>query len=78
MFKAVGVGARKDGAKYAVKVDYFDDRATPNRKVNTLTHTVSTMAELRSAVDAQLAALKAADLIGSLHAQVASVILGSN
>lgn len=77
MFTAIGVGVSKDGQKYNVKVDYFDDRVVPNVLVCAIVHSVTTQAELVSAVQAQLTALKNADQLATLNAAVTGKVLGS-
>jgi hypothetical protein len=77
MFRAVGVGVKRNGTKYDVRVDYQDDRVTPPKSVGVMTHTVATQAELLTAVNAQLQTLKDNDREATLSAAVAGKVLGT-
>jgi hypothetical protein len=77
MFRAVGVGVKRNGTEYDVLVDYQDDRATPPKSVGKVTHTVSSQAELMTEVNAHLAGLRDNDREATLNALVAGRVLAT-
>lgn len=76
MYQALGRGVvKKAGGAFEVKVEILDDRT--GQRVRFQSYTVSSMTELRQAVQTDLKALAASEQDAALNAAVVDVLLGS-
>lgn len=79
MFRAVGVGVKRDALKglVTVKVQFEDDRVKPPKALGEREYTSTTVDGVVADIDTQLAAMKNAEEDSTLNARVVGKVLAS-
>lgn len=77
MFRAIGVGVKRNGTEYDVTVDYQDDRVNPPKSVGKVKHSVASQAALMTQVNLHLTNLRDNDREAALNVVVAGRVLAT-